>query len=308
MRRRSGKHKPPLFKLFYRHLLWWSGKLIMLSLAELPLQFTSFFFSIAFLFWYYVFRKFRHIAVEQLKEALKINSKEAEGITKKMFLHLGRNFAEFLAIARNPRRIVLSLVDGEEFKQKISEALKQKKGVIVVTGHIGNWELLGAYSAQHFPTAVIAKKIYFNKYDKEISSRRRKLKMSVIYQEEGIRPLLEALHKNSVVGILADQDIKRAAGDFVQFFGKPAYTVTAPSTLSLKSGAPLFVAALRRTSLLKHKIFIVGPITILPSGDRNTDRINLTQTWTTVLENIIRQEPSQWVWFHKRWNTRPEEV
>jgi len=277
----------------------------MRLVVELPLSVSSFFFSRMFLLWYYIVRRYRHIAVQQLKETLKLDTKTAEKITKEMFAHLGRNFAEFLAISADPR-LVLSLVDGEEFCRRIGEALERRRGVVVVTGHIGNWELLGAYSAYRFPTAVIAKRIYFKKYDREITTRRRKLRMSVIYQEDGVRPILEALHKNFVVGILADQDIPRLAGDFVQFFGKPAYTVTAPSTLVLKTGSPLFVAALKRISPTHHKILIEGPIEISSSDDRNKDRIDLTQAWTSALERMVLQTPEQWVWFHKRWKTRPE--
>ena len=307
-RRRKRKRKPPFIKQFYRHLIWWTGKFVVLTLGQLPLPLCRLFFSTIFLLWHYIFRRHRRIAVAQLKEALGVDHKEAVKITRRMFQNIGKNLAEFLIFPSRPRRLIPRLVDGEEFRRKVSEALKGGKGVIIVTGHIGNWELIGAYSTLYFPTTVIAKKIYFDKYEREVARRRLKQNLDVVYQEEGIRPILLALRRNSVVGILADQDIKHIAGEFVEFFGRPAYTPSAPSRLALKSGAPLLVAVIRRIKASRHKIFIEGPVTIEKTGDLKTDSLRLTQKWTSILERLIREQPEQWVWFHRRWKTQQNET
>jgi KDO2-lipid IV(A) lauroyltransferase len=200
------------------------------------------------------------------------------------------------------------IVDGAEFKEIISHALISGKGAICVTGHIGNWELLAAYCAKFFPTAVIAKKIYFEKFDREVVRIRKRLGLDVIYQEEGLRPVVAALRSNTVVGILADQDIPDVAGVFVDFLGREAYTPIAPASLALGSSTPLFVVCVERLKRGRHKIHIRSPIEHPDTGNRKEDRLELTRRWCSILSDFIREHPEQWAWFHRRWRTTREKI
>jgi KDO2-lipid IV(A) lauroyltransferase len=220
-----------------------------------------------------------------------------------MFMNLGSNLAEFLHIPRMPRRRFLRLVDGGDFRTAMAAALETRKGAICVTGHIGNWELLAAYCAKFFPTAVIAKRIYFEKFDREVVKRRRRLGVSVIYQEDGLRPVLEALKANNIIGILADQDISDAAGVFVDFLGKEAYTPVAPAALAIAGRAPLFAVCMERLPRGRHRISVSLPVEKPHTGNRELDRLELTRRWNKILSTFIREHPEQWVWFHRRWRT-----
>ena len=227
---------------------------------------------------------------------------------RNMFMNLGRNLAEFLHIPRFSKRRFTRTVDGTEFRKVVARALGSGRGALCVTGHIGNWELLAAYCAKFFPTAVIAKRIYFEKFDREVVRRRKRLGLEVIYQEEGLRPVVAALRSNTVIGILADQDIPDVAGVFVDFLGKEAYTPVAPAALALGSGTPLFVVCVERLERDRHRIHIKGPVECPNTGSREEDRLELTRRWSSMLSGFIREHPEQWAWFHRRWRTTREKV
>ena len=303
---RSGS-RAPLHKSFYRHVLWAGGRLL-LSLADgAPLPLSSWFFSRLFLLWYYVIRRHRRLAEKQLVERLGVDEEEARSVVRRMFVNLGRNFAEFVTLGGATRRDVERMVDGSTFLQAV-DAHRRGRGVVVVTGHIGNWELLGAYSALHYPTTVIARRIYFPRYQEEVAALRRRCGIRVVYQDEGIRPALEALRRNHVLGILADQDLRGVSGVYTRFFGREAFTPVAPSALAQVTGAPLIVAALFRTGRLSHRIEVEGPFPPPKAETKEHTRLLLTQEWTSALERLVRRRPEQWAWFHPRWRTRPEKI
>jgi KDO2-lipid IV(A) lauroyltransferase len=297
-------------KLLKRHLAYWIGLFVTGILREVPLRFCSWALSRTFLIWYVFFVKYRRRALKNMEQVF-ADTRDSSWYTRTirtMFMNLGRNLAEFLHIPRFSKRRFTELVDGVEFREAITGALASGKGALCVTGHIGNWELLAAYCAKFFPTAVIAKRIYFEKFDREVVRRRQRLGLGVVYQEEGLRPVVAALRTNRVVGILADQDMPDVAGVFVDFLGREAYTPVAPAALVLGSGTPLFVVCVERLGGCRHRIHISGPVESPRTGDRENDRLELTRRWNRVLCDFIREHPAQWAWFHRRWRTTPEKL
>lgn len=292
-------------KLLKRHLAYWIGLFVTGILREVPLWLCSWALSRTFLIWYVFFVKYRRRASKHMRQVFGDSHDDRwyTHVIRKMFMNLGRNLAEFLHIPRFSRRRFATLIDGARFRDVISAALSSGRGVLCVTGHIGNWELLAAYCAKFFPTAVIAKRIYFEKFDREVVKRRRRLGLEVIYQEEGLRPVVAALRSGRVVGILADQDIPEVAGVFVDFLGREAYTPVAPAALVLGSGTPLFAVCVERLDGGSHKIHISGPVEHPDTGNRDRDRLELTRRWSRILCEFIREHPEQWVWFHRRWRT-----
>ena len=292
-------------KLLKRHFAYWLGFLVTAALREIPLPLCSWALSRVFLIWYVFFVKYRRRTRKHLMQVFGDTRDQAwyRRTTRTMFTNLGRNLAEFLHIPRMSRRRFLSLVDGSDFRSALARALSAGRGALCVTGHIGNWELLAAYCAKFFPTTVIAKRIYFDKFDREVVARRKRLGIDVIYQEDGLRPVVEALHSNRVIGILADQDIPDAAGVFVDFLGREAYTPVGPAALALGSGAPLFVVCMERLDRGRHRIFTSAPAEHPRTGEREADRLELTRAWNAILSRFIREHPKQWVWFHRRWRT-----
>ncbi len=297
-------------KLLKRHLAYWTGLFVTGILREIPLRACSWALSRTFLIWYVFFVKYRRRARKHMEQVFGDSHDDGwyTRTIRNMFMNLGRNLAEFLHIPRFSKHRFTKLVDGAEFRKVISGALSSGKGAICVTGHIGNWELLAAYCAKFFPTTVIAKRIYFEKFDREVVRRRKRLGLDVIYQEEGLRPVVAALRSNMVIGILADQDIRDVAGVFVDFMGREAYTPIAPAALALGSGTPLFVVCVERLARCRHRIHIKGPVEQPRTGNRESDRLELTRRWNAIIGDYIREHPEQWAWFHRRWRTTREKL
>ncbi|RKY17060.1 MAG: hypothetical protein DRP63_04370 [Planctomycetota bacterium] len=297
------------FKSLYRHALWALGKLAVLPFCDMPQPLLRFLLFNLHPLWMIFESRHRKVALLQVKEALSVNEVEAKRIVREMFRNIRYNIVEFISLPRAQPKRILQAVDGEEYVREVRRLRRSDCGVIVATGHIGFWELFGAYSSLRLPTTVIAKRIYFPRYEREVAYLRRRFGMRVVYQDEGIKPVLVALRRGDTIGMLVDQDIKSVAGVYVRFFGKEAYTPSAPSALSVATGAPILPAAIIRLAPNKHRIIFEEPI-FPPAkvSDKVTARLHLTQKWTSALERIIRRYPQQWVWFHKRWKTRPENL
>ena len=300
--------KPRFRKLLIRWLLYWSSVIVLRTAAELPQWLSNWLVSRMALLGYYVFKTNRNIALSNLRLAFKENlsRQERRRLANRMFLNFGCSLAEFISMPMWGRKRIIECVEGEKYLNLIRKYRIKGKGIIIAGGHIGNWELFAAYTAAHFPLSVVARRLYFKPFDKEIVNRRRKLGINVIYQEDGIKPILKALRRGHVVGILVDQDIKGVSSDFVDFFGVPASTPSAHAALSLTTGAPMIAAGLvRKSPPNQFEILAEGPIEIKRTANKTADRITLVAKWSKTFESFIKKYPNQWAWFHPRWKTRP---
>ncbi|MCX6358128.1 MAG: hypothetical protein NT045_09720 [Candidatus Aureabacteria bacterium] len=255
---------------------------------------------------YYLLARERRKTLEHLALAYgdENNASERAVIARAVFMNLGRNLAEIAFYPRlDPERVrgFISM----EGREILERARENGKGIIIITGHIGNWELIPTYFlAIGFTGGVVARRIYYEKYERLLYKLRRSKGFRVFYRDESPREILKTLRNNEVVGILADQDVRKLPGVFVSFYGRPAYTPSAPVLIAMKSGAPLIPAHIVREGR-RHKIIIEEPISLLTTGDRDTDLVHNTQLWTRCIERYVRSHPDQWVWMHRRWRTRP---
>lgn len=300
----SGKRQ---FKKAKRELYYILGSLTAAAIAGAPLPFCKWFFSaLAKNLGWIVPRTIRR-ADEHLKIAFgdEFSARERKRVIKRMLGNIGKNFAEYMHLAHFSGERIKRMVRLDETFENLARAREMGKGVIAVSGHIGNWEMLGAFTATYMPTTVVARKIYFDKFDAWVNRVRAKAGVNVVYQQKNPRPLLRALRDGHLVGILADQDIESIAGVFVDFFGRPAYTPTAPAVLAMKTGAPLVFYCLYREGN-HHRLYVEGPFELCDTGDYHADVLANTAIWTGAVERFIRSHPEQWPWFHRRWKTRKD--
>ena len=229
--------------------------------------------------------------------------KELEILGARVFQNYGYMAAELALIDKLiPRLEKIVSMQGIEL---MDAALKRGKGVLGVLAHFGNWELMGGtVSLLGYPVHCIARKIYYDKYDKRLIELRSKMNVHTIYREESLRAVPRALKHNDVVGIVADQDVETVGGVFVEFFGKPAYSMVAPVRFAMATGAAVIPIFMIREGL-HHRMIIEPPLELVDTGDREKDLVTNTQQWVTIQEKYIRQYPHLWVWNHKRWKTRP---
>jgi len=184
------------------------------------------------------------------------------------------------------------------------------KGVVVVTAHIGAWELFARrIAAVGIPCGTAAKKSHDPRITALLQDTREQAGVRVFWRGTPMsaREILRFLQReNGIFGILIDQDT-RVAGHFVPFFGRPAFTPRAAGDLAARLGAPLVFCCVHRVARGLHRM-VVRPIDVALTGDRDRDSLALTAAATRVIEDEIRQRPDEWVWMHPRWRTQPSEI
>lgn len=226
-------------------------------------------------------------------------------VARRSYAHLG---AEAIAMVRMSSRgggqiVERTTVHGIEV---VEEAVARGQGVVVVTGHLGNWELGGAaMAARGLPVDVVVARQRNRLFDARLESSREALGMKVIPRGQAPRRVLESLRAGRVVGILGDQDARKA-GIFVDFFGRPASTARGPAVLSLRAGARLVLGIAIREGGAEPRYAVYFEALDPPgTGDLDRDVRSLTQSYTRRLETYIRRFPEQYFWLHRRWKTPP---
>jgi KDO2-lipid IV(A) lauroyltransferase len=200
------------------------------------------------------------------------------------------------------------LVEGIEGFDLVRPIIEAQRPFIVVTGHIGNWEMMGAYFArQGYRLKVFAKPLHNPVLEADLLAARRAVGLDVIYTGEGLKPALRHLRDGGVLVFLADQDARRA-GIAVPFFGAPASTALGPAMFAYLGRAPIVPVFAIRVGTLHHRYIISPPIEPLPGEKREAALERMTRAHVEALERIIRKYPEQYFWFHRRWKTGIEKL
>jgi Kdo2-lipid IVA lauroyltransferase/acyltransferase len=256
---------------------------------------------------YCVLHRDRRRALEHLRIAFPEKAaRERHLIARRSFQHLGQCAAECAHSHRLGDELA-SLVEFPISAQRlVAEALAEGKGAIMVSGHIGNWELLPQRLVlAGYPPCVVAREMNTPLLNAAVDLFRGRAGVRTIWRgiPSAMREMLRVFRDNGVLGLLIDQDTK-VRSTFVPFFGVPAATPRAAGDLSVRTGAPLLAAFIRRIDRYRH-IISVERIHIQMTGDSEADSLALTAAATAAIERAIRQNPEQWVWMHRRWKTRP---
>jgi KDO2-lipid IV(A) lauroyltransferase len=224
-----------------------------------------------------------------------------------VWTRLGQTVFETVSWLNWPSEKIVAQVSQVRGWENLERAFLKKKGVFIVTAHLGNWELLGGYLASRHSMSAVAQKLYDSRFDKTITVFREKnLRVSMIKRGMALRGILEALRKNRLVMVLCDQDTGKD-GVFTPFFGKAAWTQSGTARVALKTGTPLVPAFMVRGTDGRFVLHIEPEISFDPTGDLEKDVLEITRRYTEVIESYVRAYPEQWVWMHERWRTRPPE-
>jgi KDO2-lipid IV(A) lauroyltransferase len=219
--------------------------------------------------------------------------------------HLGREAMAMIRLAALDAEAVLErteFVGLDAFRA----ALERGHGVVMVTGHFGNWEIGGAALAvRGFPLDVVAQRQSNPLFDRALVAARERLGMRVIERGRAPKEGLRSLRQGRAVAFVADQDAKRA-GVFVPFFGRPASTHRGPALLALRTGAPLFLGTPLRTAEGGYRIGL-EEVEVEREGSLDEIVDRWTARFTARLEAAVRTAPEQYFWHHRRWKSRPPE-
>lgn len=222
------------------------------------------------------------------------------------YAHLGREGLAMLRLAALSPAAVRARTELEGL-ERLQEALGGGRGVVLVTGHLGNWEIGGAALAvRGVPMDVVAQRQSNPLFDRLVVETRERLGLRVIPREQATRQGLRSLRAGRVVALVADQDANQA-GAFVPFFGRLASTHRGPAMLALRTGAPLFVGlGMIRTPAGGYRARI-EEVVVDREGEVGDVVERLTAAFTARLEAGVRAAPEQYFWQHRRWKSSPPE-
>ena len=236
-----------------------------------------------------------------LKRALDLNEKESKKLIKKVYKNLGLDFAEFLLEDSLSEEDIDQMVDFTDLKY-LDQALKENRGVILYTAHLGNWELLGAVLAlKGYRVNSIAREQNNSLFDQKINQIRRGIGIGIIPKGLAVRQAFKKLKDNQVVAILGDQDA-RSHGWRLKFFGRDASTYAGAVQFARRTGAPIVPAFFHRRGWLKHELKCYPPRKIKSEASKEELKSEL-QSLLELTEAEIKKEPADWMWLHKRWKT-----
>ena len=252
-------------------------------------------------------RKSRKLTVENLASAFKNekSSQEIKKIARQVFCEIAQDGVEatvlFLKKADINKTLIENVsVEGAEY---LDRALKNKKGVICIGAHFGNFMIMTIrLSLMGYPCNMIVKDRGNPLGAESWQDIRRKVGMKSIPARPRIKAVSESLRWLKDGGILfLYADHYRKGGVCVDFFNRPAASVRGPAMFHLRTGAEILCAFIIRLDRKKHKIIITPPINVKKTGNREEDIYQITKAYTNIIEDFVRRYPEQWWWSHNRW-------
>ncbi|HEY4485641.1 MAG TPA: HAD-IIIA family hydrolase, partial [Nitrospiria bacterium] len=198
-----------------------------------------------------------------------------------------------------------------EGRERLSEALLQNRGVILLGFHFGNWELMSlAHSAMGYSTHVIGRALDNPLLDRLVNRQRERFGSVIINSKDpsSLRQVLSALHRKQIVGFLIDQNVVGDRGVFVDFFGRLAYTHKVVALIAQKTGAPVVPMYMRHEPGGIHRLSYEAPVPLVDTGNRVRDIVVNTHRLTKAVEAVIRRYPEEWLWMHDRWKKQPRDA
>jgi KDO2-lipid IV(A) lauroyltransferase len=251
----------------------------------------------------------RRIALQNLRLAFPDwSDAEHRAVLRRSCRNLGRVGAEWTHLARlTPETLGRYVTVENPQRWQATLDLAAERGAVILTGHFGNFELLAhAHGLLGHPITLIHRPMRNPLVDRAITALRGRAGTVSLPKKTAAKAALRALRARRIVAIPADQNQTRRYGVFVDFFALPACTTPGPARLAMLSRAPILpVFLVRDGESDRHRIVVLPEVELLHSGDRAADIVANTQRCTAVIEAMLRRYPDQWIWFHKRWKTRP---
>ena len=244
----------------------------------------------------------RAVVERQVRAAFPgLGATEVRRIARASYEHLGRTTIETALLPACSRDQVLAMFEGVEGWDVVERAREKGKGMLIVSGHLGNWELAGAFvAASGVPLEAVARGMENPLFDRYITETRRRIGMTVIHDADAVRRVPRATREGHAVAMLVDQGAAGLASSWVPFFGRYAKTPRGPAVFALRLGAPVvFATALRQPS--GKYVMYYEDVPVSPTGDREADVDRIVADYTRTLERWIRRAPEQYFWHHRRW-------
>lgn len=231
---------------------------------------------------------------------------EKQSILRRLFRNLGWQMVEFSRMPRYTAENTRGWLRTEGLDHYLM-AEGRGKGVLVLTGHLGAWELSSFYhSLMGHPMGMVIRRLDNTFLDAYVNRIRCLHGNRVLHKDDFARGLLKAMHEGGTVGILMDTNMTPPQGVFADFFGIPACTAAGLARVALKTGAAVLPGfCLWEPSEQKYVLHFGSELNFIHTADPEADILAATEQCNAVLEDWIRRYPDQWLWIHRRWKTRP---
>ena len=257
---------------------------------------------------YWLFGRLRRVGVRNLELALPELSIEARRkILRRVYIHLGWQLVEFCRMTGYTVENTRDWLRTEGLEHYLA-AQAHGKGVLVITGHLGAWELSSFYhSLMGYPMGMVIRRLDNRRLDAYVNGIRCMHGNHVLHKDDFGRGLLPAMRSGGTVGILMDTNMTPPQGAFVRFFGIEACTATGLAHVARKTGAAVLPGFMVWEPAERRYVLHFGAEVAIPhSEDIAADILKGTELCTNAIESWIRRYPDQWLWIHRRWKTRPE--
>jgi KDO2-lipid IV(A) lauroyltransferase len=261
---------------------------------------------------YWLFPRLRRTGMRNLELALpEMPIEMRQQILMATYRSLGWQLAEFCRMERYTQANAAGWIRYEGLKHFL-DAEAQGNGVLILTGHLGAWELSSFYhSLMGHPMGIVIRRLDNRRLDAFVNRIRCMHGNRVNHKDDFARGLLTAMRRGESVGILMDTNMTPPQGVFVDFFGKAACTASGLARVALKTDAavvPGFLVweAAERGGRGGYVLHFGERVEVEATGDSESDIVALTQKCTSVIEDWVRRYPEQWLWIHRRWKTRPD--
>ena len=262
--------------------------------------------------WVYgnVVRYHREDAFEALRLSLpELDEATRRGVVKRMYASLGMNVVESMRLAGGkPRRLDELVHIAPTDVDRLKETLARNQGVLILTAHIGNYDLLSVRAPDlGWPLMILSKDIKNKALNDFWMASRAKYGLQMVPAHNSYRACRAALKRNELIGFILDQNMIDKEGVFVEFFGRPACTSHGLAFMAAQTQAPIMTAFIVREPHGDHRMYL-GEL-LEPPPDREPETMQAaTQQYTKIIEDFIRQHPDQWIWIHRRWRTQPKPI
>jgi len=257
---------------------------------------------------YRLLGRLRRVGMRNLELALPaLSTAEHDRILRGVFRHLGWQLVEFCRMTRYTPENTRGWLRTEGLEHYLA-AQARGKGVLVLTGHLGAWELSSFYhSLMGHPMGMVIRRLDNRRLDEFVNGIRCLHGNRVLHKDDFARDLLRAMRAGDTVGILMDTNMTPPQGVFVNFFGVEACTASGLARVALKTGAAVLPGfALWEPGEGQYVLHFGPELDFARTGDAEADIVAATQQCNDALESWIRRYPDQWLWIHRRWKTRPK--
>jgi KDO2-lipid IV(A) lauroyltransferase len=236
-----------------------------------------------------------------------LSSTERSSLLRAEYRSLGWLLAEFCQMRRytpeNTRKFL-----GYDGLENYLRAREMGSGVLILTGHLGAWELSSFYhSLMGYPMTMVIRRLDNELVDGLVNRIRCQHGNKVVHKDDFARGLISAMKQGETVGILMDTNMTPPQGVFVDFFGQLACTASGMARVALRTGAAVLPGFLLWEDASQRYVLHFGEqLELIRTGDNETDVTANTALFTKVIEDYVRRYPGQWLWLHRRWKTRPD--